>query len=65
MRCLQEIDCSSLPRGAEALPEETPLDEDFMAEILEEERKAREAREAEVRPSLPYATAAPKTHSGT
>lgn len=45
------MDCASLPRGAGALPEETPLDEDFVAEILEEERKEREAREAEVHAS--------------
>mmetsp|Transcript_10885 Transcript_10885/g.23080 ORF Transcript_10885/g.23080 Transcript_10885/m.23080 type:complete len:774 (+) Transcript_10885:35-2356(+) len=50
---LEEVDCASLPRGAGALPEETPLDEDFVAEILEEERKEREAREAELAASMP------------
>jgi len=54
---LEEVDCATLPRGAEALPEETPLDDDFMAEILEEERKEREAREAEVAASMGAAAA--------
>jgi len=56
---LEEIDCASLPRGAEAMPEETPLDDDFMSEILEEERKEREAREAELAASS-FAGDAPK-----
>lgn len=44
---LEEVDCSTVKRGAEAVMEDDGAD-DIMAEILEEERKAREEREADV-----------------
>lgn len=41
---LDDIDCSSVPRGGAAAVEEEPLGEDILAEILEEERREKEAR---------------------
>ena len=45
---LQEVDCATVKRGAEAYvaEEEDSLSEDILAEILEEERLQREEREA-------------------
>jgi len=42
---LEEVDCSTVKRGADAVVEDDGAD-DIMAEILEEERRAREEREA-------------------
>ena len=44
---LEEVDCATVARGGEGIVEDDGAD-DIMAEILEEERKAREAREAEL-----------------
>mmetsp|Transcript_45290 Transcript_45290/g.145730 ORF Transcript_45290/g.145730 Transcript_45290/m.145730 type:complete len:239 (+) Transcript_45290:1300-2016(+) len=44
---LQEVDCASVARGADAVAEDDALGDEIMAEILEEERREREAREAE------------------
>jgi len=52
---LEAINCAEMMRGAEELEPETPLDDDFMAEILEEERKKKEALEAELAASMPAA----------
>ncbi len=41
------VDCATVARGAAAVDDD-PLGDDIMAEILEEERLAREAREAEL-----------------
>mmetsp|Transcript_38164 Transcript_38164/g.123490 ORF Transcript_38164/g.123490 Transcript_38164/m.123490 type:complete len:177 (+) Transcript_38164:1109-1639(+) len=44
---LQEVDCATVARGADAVAEDDALGDEIMAEILEEERREREAREAE------------------
>eukprot|EP00908_Phaeocystis_cordata_P014871 Transcript_25982.p1 GENE.Transcript_25982~~Transcript_25982.p1 ORF type:complete len:658 (-),score=397.80 Transcript_25982:120-1907(-) len=41
---LEEVDCATVPRGGAAVVEEEPLGDDILAEILEEERREREAR---------------------
>ena len=43
-----EVDCATVKRGAEAYVEEEDGADDIMAEILEEERRKREALEAEL-----------------
>merc|ERR1711871_202572 len=48
---LEDVDCSTIKRGADAYEEEEGAD-DIVAEILEEERRAREAREAELAAEL-------------
>jgi len=45
---LGDVDCATVKRGADAVAEEDGDAADIMAEILEEERRAREAREAEL-----------------
>lgn len=51
---IEEVDCATVPRGGAAVEEEEPLGDDILAEILEEERREREARglaEAEAAPA--------------
>ena len=43
---LEDVDCATVKRGADALEIEEDGADDIMAEILEEERRAREEREA-------------------
>ena len=57
MPTLEDVDCATVPRGGEAVEEEDGAD-DIMAEILEEERRAREEREAELKAELGAAAAA-------
>jgi len=49
------VDCASLARGG-GVVEEDSLGDEIMAEILEEERREREAREAELKAELKAAT---------
>merc|ERR1712087_75646 len=48
---LEDVDCSTIKRGADAVVEEDALGDEIMQEILEEERREREAREAESAPA--------------
>ena len=41
---LQEVDCASVARGADAVAEDDALGDEIMAEILEEARRDRERR---------------------
>ena len=43
---LEDVDCATVKRGADAVEIEEDGADDIMAEILEEERRAREEREA-------------------
>jgi len=45
---LEDVDCATMKRGAAAYEEVDDGADDIMAEILEEERREREAREAEM-----------------
>ena len=55
---LEDVDCSTVPRGANTIPQEDDaLGDEIMAEILEEEKREREAREAELASATVDATA--------
>ena len=62
---LEDVDCSTVPRGADAAVEEEDGADDIMAEILEEERKAREEREAALAAEGVDAAAAAASDSGS
>jgi hypothetical protein len=62
---IEDVDCSTMVRGGEVFEEETPLDDDTLAEILEEERKEREAREAELASSTTETTKVEVKDSGS